>query len=139
MLIVSVDVSLRIVPKNWWPAPDSTASGMDQVAPSSVEKVKTTSTFEQAGAAKAGEPTIEWQRSYTRNVVNVFPSASRRLACLGNRESRNPLPPGANRPGTLLVATRVGVEHRGAFGAPCGWQVANLISMGFGWVPNGLV
>src|ERR1017187_1676517 len=141
MLIVSVDVSLRIVPKNWWPAPDSTASGVDQVAPSSLEKLKATSTFEQTGAAKLGEPMIEWQRSYTRNVVTVVPSASRRLSCLGNRKSWNPLSPGANKPVTLVlvVVTRVGVEHRGAFGAPCGWQVTNLISTGFGWLPNGLV
>src|SRR5579863_578438 len=131
MLIVSVDVSLRIVPKNWWPS-DSTTSGVDQVAPLSVEKVKTTSIFEQAGATKFGEPMIDWQRSYTRKVVKVVPSASSRLACLGNREFWNPESPGAKRPGTLLVATKVGVEHKGAFGAPCGVQVTNLISMGFG-------
>src|SRR2546430_643972 len=115
MLIVPVDASLRIVPKNWWPAPDSTASGTDQLAPPSVEKVTTTSIFEHIGVAKVGGPMIERQRSYTRNVVKVFPSPSSRLACLANRESWNPLSPGANRLGTLLVATWLGVEHRGAF------------------------
>src|SRR5712671_6727169 len=133
MLIVSVVVASRIDTKNWWPAPDSTASGVDQVAPLSVEKVKTTSIFEQAGAAILGEPTIDLQRSYTRKVVKVVPLASSRLACLGCRKLLNPLPPGANRPGTLLVAIRVGVEHKGPFGAPCGVQVTNLTSMGLGW------
>src|ERR1700677_352845 len=133
MFTVPVDVSLAMAPKNCCPGLELTRVMGDQVAPSSVEVVITTSFLAQKGCPPPFcwiTATSHWSK--TMKVVTVLPSLSRRLIWRGESSSRiDRSPIMVSKTGFFTVFTNTGVLQVGGFGAPAGVQVTNLISSGF--------